>query len=337
VTRPLLAALAGLAALALVACGEREEPGLPPTPTSQSLTLVLDYLPNADHAGVYVAQGRGLFRRAGLEVELETPSDPAAPLRLVAARRADLAISYQPELLLARQQGLPVQSVGALVQVPLTSLMSVGRDAIGDPRELRGATVGTAGISYQSAYLRTILDRAGVPRDSVRQVDVGFNLVPTMLSGRVDATLGAFWNVEGVELERRGRRPRIIRMERVGVPTYAELVLVAREETVRNEGAKLRRFLQALTQGHVALRADPRGAIEPLLRANPDLDRELVLAQVRATLPTFFPRREERPFGWQEPAEWQAYARWMADNRLLREPRVADRAFTNEFLPGEGP
>jgi putative hydroxymethylpyrimidine transport system substrate-binding protein len=341
VTRPLLTALLALAAaLALTACGEREEPtagaGAGGTPAGERLRLVLDYLPNVDHAGIYAAQGERAFENVGLDVELQTPADPAAPMRLLTSGRADLIVSYEPELLLARDKGAKVQSIGALVQVPLTSIMSLGDNPIRRPEDLRGKRIGTAGIPYQEAYLRSIAEAARVPFDEIRKVDVGFNLTPSMLSGRVDATLGAFWNIEGVELERRDRDPVILRMDRLGVPTYNELVIVAREETVRDEGPRLRRFMQALSRGHQALRRDPAAGIDPLLRANRDLKRSTQEAQVKATLPVFFPEDEERPFGWQEPVDRERYARWMADNDLISDPLIAQRAYTNEFLPGEG-
>jgi putative hydroxymethylpyrimidine transport system substrate-binding protein len=203
------------------------------------------------------------------------------------------------------------------------------------PSDLDGKKVGTAGIPYQSAYLRSILENAGVDPGRVKEVNVGFNLVPAMLSKRVDATLGAFWNYEGVELERRRKDPVIIRMERAGVPVYNELVIVAREDDVRNRGELVRRFLQALARGADAVREDPDAGVTPLLRANKDLKRGLQLASVRRTLPVFFPADDARPFGWQDPVEWAAYGRWMLDNELVKQLPSA-RALTNEFLPGEG-
>jgi putative hydroxymethylpyrimidine transport system substrate-binding protein len=335
VTRPLVLLCALLAAVA-AGCGEREEPQ-PAAPPAEPLELVLDYLPNADHAGIYAAQAGGHFRAAGLDVRLRTPTDPAAPLQLVAGGRADVAISYEPELLLARDRGARVQSIGALVQRPLTSVTSLaGRGAVRRPEDLRGKRVGTAGIPYQDAYLRSILERGNVPQDSVRRVDVGFNLTPTLLSRRVDATLGAFWNVEGVELRRRGRDAVVVPVDRLGVPTYDELVLIASESTVRERGALLRRLMQALTLGHEDVRRDLAAGVDPLLRAARGLRRDLAEAQVRATVPVFFPEDRDRPFGWQEPAEWDRYARWMGEQDLLDDPRVVQRAFTNEFLPGEG-
>jgi putative hydroxymethylpyrimidine transport system substrate-binding protein len=333
-----LAALLVLIALATLAaaCGSRENPE-PRAGAPEKVDLALDYFPNADHAGIYAAAGSAAFKDLGLDVEIRTPSDPAAPLRLLAAGRVDLAISYEPEVLLARDKGAKLVAIGAIVQKPLTSVMSVGDRAITDPRQLAGKKVGTAGIPYQSAYLRAILDRAGVDPASVEEVNVGFNLGPAMLSKRVDATLGAFWNYEGVSLERERKRPTILRMEKLGVPTYNELVVVAREEDARERGHVLRRFMLALTRGHQALRDDPNAGIEPLLRANRDLDRGLQEASVRATLPVFFPEDEQQPFGYMDPQEWVAYGRWMAENDLLKRREDPQRAQTNEFLPGEGP
>ena len=331
---PVLLAVAS--ALALAACGEREEPGETATGTTERIDLVLDFFPNADHAGIYAAIGDGAFERVGLEVTPRTPSDPSAPLKLLAAGRADLAISYEPEVLLARDRGLDVMAIGALVQEPLTSIISVGDDKVTRPSDLEGKTVGTAGIPYQEAYLDAILDEAGVDPQSVRRIDVGFNLTQSMLSGRVDATLGSFWNYEGTELERRDRNPSIIRVEDAGVPTYDELVVVAREGDVRERGPLLRRFMQALARGHEALRRDADTGLDPLLEANPDLDRGLQRAVVRKTLPAFFPSQAGRPFGFQDPREWDAYAKWMNRNGLLERTTGAARAFTNEFLPGEG-
>jgi putative hydroxymethylpyrimidine transport system substrate-binding protein len=331
----LLAIAAALcAALALGACGEKQDT-IEPAGATRSLTLMLDYLPNPDHVGLYMALADGAFARAGLDVTVQTPSDPAAPLKLLEAGKVDLAISYEPELLIARDKGAQLVSVGAIAQVPLTTLMSLKRGFSG-PRDLRGGRVGTAGIPYQSAYLQTILQRAGVPVGSVKETNVGFNLVPAMLSKRLDATLGAYWNVEGVQLRQAGRRPQIIRMEQVGVPTYDELILVARKDTLANRGDEVRAFVQALARGYDAARALPRLATDALVRAAPDLDRRFALASVRASLPAFFPADGAKPFGWQDPKAWNAYGRWMFEHDLLGvRPNAGSTALTNEFLAGQ--
>jgi len=331
-----------LLCLLLAACGEKEEPGTGAARAApEPFTLVLDYFPNADHAGIYAAQAAGEYERAGLDVRIQAPPDPAAPLKLLAAKRADMAITYEPELLLARDGATKQElvSVAALVQKPLTSIISLGRGGrpITDPRQLAGKRVGTAGIPYQSAYLKAILARAGVDPASVKETNVGFNLTPALISGRVDATLGSFWNYEGVDLERKRRDPTILRVEEVGVPTYPELILAVRRKSLDERGAsKVRRFLQATARGHQRLRENPGPGLDALLAANPDLERGLQAAVVRATLPVFFPEDESKPFGYQDPQEWRAYGQWMLANDLVKRPPNANRALTNEFLPGMG-
>ncbi|HEY4098163.1 MAG TPA: ABC transporter substrate-binding protein [Baekduia sp.] len=334
--RPLVAAVAALlSVLALSACGAKEDT-VTTTGAVHRVNLVLDYLPNADHAPIYAAQAMGAFKQAGLDVHIQVPSDPAAPLKLVAANQADIAISYEPELLLARDKGLHVASIGALIQKPLTSIMSLN-GKVKTPADLKGKKVGTAGIPYQSAYLQTIAQHGGVAPSSVHEVNVGFNLVPSMLSKKVDATLGAFWNVEGIQLQRQGKKPTIIHMEQAGVPTYQELVFVANNDRLQDKGygAIMRRFLQAVARGAKAVKADPNAGVDPLVKANPDLDRALQLAQVTATLPVFFPENKAFPWGYQNADEWKAYGQWMVNNKLIgRLPTPT--SLTNEFLPGRG-
>jgi putative hydroxymethylpyrimidine transport system substrate-binding protein len=324
------------AALLVSACGERRDP-TPAAGGTERLDLVLDYFPNADHAGLYAAIDTGAFRDVKLDVRPRVPNDPAAPLRLLESGRVDLAISYEPEVLLARDRGAKIVAIGAIVQKPLTSIVSIGKNPVKRPEDLKGKRVGTAGIPYQDAYLKAILQQADLAESDVRKVDVGFNLTPALISKRVDATLGSFWNYEGVELERRKEKPTILKVDELGVPTYNELVIVAREQDAAKKGAVLRRFMQGLAHGHEAVRADADAGVTPLLAANKDLDRGLQLASVKATLPVFFPSEKDKPFGWMNEDEWLAYGRWMFDNGLLKRQEDPRRALTTEFLPGEGP
>jgi putative hydroxymethylpyrimidine transport system substrate-binding protein len=331
-TRRLVIVLVVLGALALAACGEKQEPA--GAPARERLTLLLDWLPNADHAPIYAAQASGAFERAGLDVRIQTPSDATSPLKLLAAGRVDLAITYEPELLLSRDKDQPLVATGALIQRPLSSIISLRR-RVQAPRDLAGKTVGVTGLPSDEAALRAVLAKAGVDRRRVKTVDVGFNLVPALLSKKADAVLGAYWNVEAVELARQHKRPSVIRLDDAGVPTYNELVFAARESYLGERGEVVRRFMQALARGARAVREDPEAAVDALVAANKDLKADDQLAMVRKTLPVYFPAGD-KPFGWMDPAQWARYGAWMHDNELLQRPPNAARALTNEFLPGEG-
>jgi len=331
------AILAVLVALLLLSgCGEKHEAVTGAAGTTQQFTLMLDWFPNADHVGIYQALADGDFSKAGLDVHVQVTSDPATPLKLLAAGKVDAAISYEPEVLLARNQDLPLVSVAALVQQPLTSIISIGSKRITSPANLKGKRVGTAGIPYQHAYLTTILAHAGVPQSSVREINVGDNLVPAMLSGRVDATLGGFWNYEAIQLAQLRKRPNVIHMEQVGVPTYNELVVVVRKDTIVNHPDVVRRFVQALARGYEAVRRNPPAAVANLVKASSGLDPKLQLASVRATLPAFFPSNPSDPWGWQDPKQWTAYGQWMLENHLISNPNAVLDASTNELLAGQG-
>jgi putative hydroxymethylpyrimidine transport system substrate-binding protein len=323
-------------ALALAACGEKKEPVTAASGRGQSLSLMLDWFPNADHVGIYEALANGDFERAGLDVHVRVPSDPSSPLKLLAAGKVDVAVTYEPELLLARDQNLRVASIAALVQEPLTSIVSLGSKHIKTPSDLRGKTVGDAGIPYQHAYLTTILSRAGVPARSVKEVNVGSNLLPAMLSKRVDATLGAYWNYEAIQLQQMGKHPNVIRMNQVGVPTYDELVLAVRTSTLSQHQDEIRRFVQALARGYQAVRSDPKAAVHNLVSQNSGLDPKLQLASVKATLPAFFPAKAGEPWGWQDQSQWNAYGEWMLTHHLISNPAAVANASTNQALAGQG-
>ncbi len=325
----LLALAAGLAA-----CGEKSEDA---TGAAQPFTLTLDFYPNPDHAGIYMAQKLGYFEEAGLDLRIQTPSDPAAPLKLLAAGRTDLAISYEPEVLLARDKGIDVTAVGALVNRPLTSMIWLKKSGIGGVAGLKGKTIATAGIPYQDAYLETILARADLSPSDVKAVNVGFGLLPAIVGGRAQAMLGGFRNVEGVDLRLRGKQPVVTPVDRLGVPTYDELVLAARGEQLDADPEAIRLFLAALERGTAAAAADPQATTKALLEANPDLDPKLTKAEVAATLPLLDPPRGERPYGDMSPAAWAEFAGWMRDNGLIEAVPAPAATLSNAYLPGEIP
>jgi putative hydroxymethylpyrimidine transport system substrate-binding protein len=323
--------LLGLFAVAaiLAACGEKEEQG---SGEPERLDLALDFYVNPDHAGIYAALERGLFEEAGLDVRPQVPSDPAAPIKQVAAGRVDLAISYEPEVLLARDQGLEVVAVGALVQEPLTSLIATAESGVDTVADLEGKTIATAGIPYQDAFLDAILAREDLRRDDVSVVDVGLNLLPAVLSGRADAMLGGFRNVEGVDLERRGEDPWVAPVDELGIPTYDELVLVASEERLEDDPEAIRLFLAALERGTEIAVRDPELATEAVLDAGEGLDPNLTAAEIDATLPLLEPEGK-RPYGYMDPREWQEFIGFMADEGQIEVRFNPSEVLTNEHLP----
>jgi putative hydroxymethylpyrimidine transport system substrate-binding protein len=311
-------------------CGEKQEPA---SGDREPFTLALDFYVNPDHAGIYTALDRGYFDDAGLEVEPRVPSDPSAPIREVAAGRVDLAVSYEPEVLLAREQGLPVKAVAALVSRPLTSLISLPEAGIAGVSDLRGKTIATAGIPYQSDYLAAILERAGLTLDDVDQVAVGLNLLPAVLSGRADAMLGGFLNVEGVDLAERGKHPRVVPVDRLGIPTYDELVLVASSDRLEEDPEAIRLFIAALERGTEAAANDPAAATAAILRAGQGLDPKLTRAEIDRTLP-LLEARPGKPSGYMEPAAWERFAAFFAERGLISDRPAADELLTNDLLPG---
>jgi putative hydroxymethylpyrimidine transport system substrate-binding protein len=329
-----LAVLAIVYTLTLSACGAKQD--TISASRTKPFTVMLDWFPNADHAPLYSALAAGDFRAAGLEVKPVVPAETAEPLKLLAADKLDMAISYEPELLLARDEGLKLVSIAALVQRPLTSIIALRSQHISSVADLAGKTVGTAGISYQAAELKSALQSAGVNPASVHEVNVGFNLVPAMLSGKVAATLGSYWNYEALQLQLLHKHPVTIPIDQAGVPTYDELVLVVREEEARSRGQDLRAFLQALTRGERAVRGGPATAASLLVKANPSLEPKLQLASIEQTLPAALPSGG-KPYGYQDPTAWATFGNWMFAHGLLHhDPNTALPPFTNEFLPGQG-
>src|SRR4051794_10575036 len=242
--RPLLLLLV----LIVAGCGSSGNaaaPGSSVPPPERQVTLALDWYPNADHVGLFTGIDHGIFMRHGLRIDPRPPSDVSDPIKLVAAGRADLGISYEPELFFAQQQHAPVVAVAAIVPTALNSIIAPGGHGISSPADLRGKTIGVDGSDSTHAYVDTVLRSSGVDPADVHQVTVGFNLVPALLSGRVDAVAGAFQNIEGAQLAARGQHPVVFPVDRFGVPSYDELVVVANSDRLHSDAgyaAETRRF-----------------------------------------------------------------------------------------------
>lgn len=317
-----------LLTLLLVSCGGAS-PGSQEGP--EKVTLTLDWYPNADHAGVYVAEEQGYFKDAGLDVELRQPSDPAAVLQLVAAGRSEFGISYENEMTNASARDIPVLSIMAIMQEPLNSIITLEESGIDSPEELAGKKIGYAGTTFGTAVIDTVLQEAGKDPSSVEKVNVGYDLRPALTSGRVDAVVDAYWNIEAVELAQEGFETNVIRLNKVGVPNYNELVFTTSKSYAEDNPDVVRRFVGALIRGHKYALENPQAAREALLEANEELDPETVEETLKLTVPLF--KDEGEPVGYQNPGEWRAYVKWAVKNDVLPRPIDVDEVMTNEYLP----
>jgi len=317
-------------AVALSACGAKQD--TISAASTKPFKVMLDWFPNADHAALYSAIAHGDFRAVGLDVEPVVPSEAAEPLKLLAAGKVDMAISYEPEVLLARDQGLKVVSIAALVQRPLTSIIALPEQHVSSVASLAGKTVGTAGIPYQAVELRTTLEHAGVSPAKVREVNVGFNLVAAMLSGKVAATLGGYWNYEAIQLRLLHKHPTVIPINEAGVPTYDELVLVASSTRLRSDpsyASMVRRFVAAFLAGSSQAQAHPAQA-------------RSILASVTASSAAFLDRATPATLsllnspggvGCMYPTQWQQFGAWMQARKLVSRSIPASAVMTTRFLP----
>lgn len=301
----------------------------------EKFTLMLDWTPNPDHVGIYYGLKNGFYRQQGIEPEFQVPSNPADPIKLVALDKADLAISYEPELFLAQQEKLQVVAVAAIVPTPLNALIISPKSGIGALGDIEGHSVGVPGIPVSDAFFATMLRTAGLREDSVTKINVGFSLSQMLLTGTVDAIIGGFRNIEGVQIAQElGQEPLILPVSELGVPHYDELVLAANSRRLKEDPAyadRVRRFVAATMQGSDGARADPEGAIGIMKEVSQYAPRFLEVS-VPATLALMKPE-EGLGSGCMRMEQWRAFGDWMRTAGLIGAEPDAAAAFTNEYLP----
>lgn len=303
-TRTLLAALALCVAAAMLA----PRPG----DAAEKLTLMLDWFVNPDHAPLFVALERGYFADAGLEVELIVPADPNDPPKLVAAGKADLAVAYQPQLHLQVTEGLPLVRIATLVATPLNTLLVLADGPVQSIADLKGRTVGFSVGGFEDALLGAMLERHGLSIDDVTLVNVNFSLSPSILSGQVDAVIGAYRNFELNQMDIVGHPGRAFYIEEEGVPPYDELIVVANTERLGDP--VLRRFVDALERGVQFLVNHPDKSWRLFLKGREELDDELNKRAWRDTLPRF----ALRPAAL-DTARYERFAAFLAAQGLIPE------------------
>jgi putative hydroxymethylpyrimidine transport system substrate-binding protein len=306
-------------------------PGGAPAGDLTQVSIALDWYPWGNHTGLYLAQANGYFADEGLDVDIYVPGDPATGLQLVASGRDTFTISYQTDVLLARSEGLDVQSVAALVQHPLNSIMTLQSSGIERPSQLAGRTIGIAGVASDEPLLRSMLEADGVSLDDVTLVTVGFDLMPALLGGRVDAVIGAYWVHESILAELQDQPVNIMRIEEWGVPDHYELLLVTSDAFASENPEIVEGFIRAMTRGYADADANREAAIDELVRANPETERELELRGIELLAPLWTDDGAV-PFGTQTEERWQSYADWLRENDILTQDIEVDAAYTNEFV-----
>ncbi len=256
-----------------------------PAAAAERLTVLLDWFVNPDHGPLVIAREKGFFREVGLEVELVAPADPNDPPKLVAAGRADVAIGYQPQLHLQVNEGLPLVRFGTLVATPLNSLVFLRDGPVRAIADLRGRKVGYSVGGFEEALLGAMLEGAGLKLADVRLVNVNFALSASLLSGQVDAVIGAFRNFELAQLDLEGRPGRAFFPEEEGVPPYDELIYLAHRD--RLDRPELVRFLAAVERATFWILNRPEEAWAVFSGTAKELQDELNRRAWAATLPRF--------------------------------------------------
>ena len=323
-TRPVLMLLPlAIVFMVAAACGSGED-------ENTSVRVALDWFPWSNHSGLFIAKEKGYFEEEGLDVTIYTPDDPATVLLTVGAGQDDFGLSYQTEVLLAREQEVPVVSIAALVQHPLNSIMALESSGIEKPGDLKGKKVGSPGIPTDIPLLETMLKADGLTLSDVEMVNVGFNLVPALISKQVDAIVGAYWVHESISAENQGFPVNIMRMEEWGVPDFYEIVLVTSTEMAGRESDVVQRFVRAAMRGYREAVADPKKAIDILAQAAPEIDERIERPGVDLLSPLWI--EGDLDFGWQTADKWVNLARWMQDQGLLSTGVDANEAFTNRFV-----
>jgi NitT/TauT family transport system substrate-binding protein/putative hydroxymethylpyrimidine transport system substrate-binding protein len=306
----LLAAV--LASVGIAACGGNgAEPGAP-----RGATLVLDFQPNAVHAGIYSALREGYYSRRGVDLEIQEPSASTDAPKLLEAGRAEFAILDIHDLAIAFERGFHVVGVVPIVQRPLAAVIAADRESIGRPRDLEGKTVGVTGLPSDDAVLDSVLEADGAEPSSVRRVTIGFQAVSALAAGRIDAAT-AFWNAEGVALRRQGIPTRVFRVDDHGAPRYPELWLCTSEGLAHNRPGFVRAVSQSTVQGYRLEVEHPARALDHLLTSVSDLEPAEQRAQLRALLSA---DAVEPRDGLIAPDRVLAWLRWEIGHGILEPP-----------------
>lgn len=298
----------------------------------KELDVVLDWYPNALHAFLYVAIEKGYYEEEGLKINIRFPSNANDAMSLVAAGQADIGLYYQQDVIQARaNQAVPVKSIGAVVQGPLNIILSLKEKGIESPEDLVGKTIGYSGTELSEALIRSIMQEAGADYSDVTMIDVGFDLMSSMTTGNVDATIGCLLNHEVPQMEEEGFEVNWFELDDYGVPVYYEGIFLASDEAIANDSETLSAFLRASKRGFEDMKADPNGALETLLANQNEENFPLSETVERESMEILLPlmETETAEFLSQSDECWQENIDWMRSQGLIDQDITVDEVRVN--------
>jgi putative hydroxymethylpyrimidine transport system substrate-binding protein len=266
------------------------------------LTIMLDWFPNVDHLPVYVAREQGYFSEKGLEVIILSPSDTSDGLKLAASGSVDIAISYQPQTIIAAAEGINIYAIGRLIEHPLTTLLFLKGKGIRKPSDLQGRKIGYTVPGLMDALLEAFARINGIKHYT--PINVGFTIIPSLASGKVDAIMGPFKTYETVALELRGYQAGYFELEKWGIPDYDELIFVCGAKTLTEKEKAIKNFSRAIDRSIAYLRANPEKALEQYFKAVPQADKKTETEAFKLTLPYFSHSQQFNVRRWQRFADF---------------------------------
>lgn len=306
---------AALLLVGVAGCGgSGAEPGAP-----KGATVVLDFVPNAVHTGIYAAQAEGLYEKAGVDLHIQVPGESTDAPKLLAAGRTQFAILDITDLGIAVEKGLDLVGLMPIVQEPLAAVLARKDGPVKRPRDMDGHTVGVTGLPSDTAVVESAVAADGGDPKGVDEVTIGFNSVASLAAGKVDAATG-FWNDEAVEAKRQGIPLRVFKVDEYGAPKYPELILTTTRKEFQGDPELVRAMVQATTEGYEFTEEHSEKALEDLLDANPSLEKDDAEAQLKVLLPALHPD----PFKEPVLKEWSA---WATVHGLLPKPLDVKSAF----------
>jgi putative hydroxymethylpyrimidine transport system substrate-binding protein len=283
-----------------------------PAAAGEKLALMLDWFPNVDHLPIYVAQEKGYFREAGIDLKILSPSDTSDGLKLAVAGQVDLAVSYEPQTIIAAAQGLDVRVVGRLIEHPLTTLLFLKEKGFNQPSELSGRTIGYTVPGLMDVLMHAFARINGIK--DYRLVNVGFTIVPALTSGQVDAVMGPFKTYETVTMAAKGLETAYFELEKWGIPDYDELIFICGPKTLQKKKAAVQAFAAAVARGIAFQKANPDEALALYFQTVPEADRETEAAAYKLTRPFFAAHQT------LETERWQAFADFALKYELITGP-----------------